>query len=105
MSADRQDAALGLPRATVPPDRTRNLQRWWTVITTGIAVVILLEAVFAGAMLSGVSWARAAHGVTAGILIASALGAGLVAVLTLRRLSHGLKLSRTLFSLAAAFFL
>jgi len=32
----------------------RNLRQWWSAITIVIAVAVLVEAAFAGAMLSGV---------------------------------------------------
>ena len=51
-------------------------------------------------MLSGVGWGRTAHGSSAFVLNASALVAGLVAVVTLRRIPHGSKLGVTLLSLA-----
>src|SRR5262249_45494952 len=92
MNADSYGVAARMGGSTVPGDRSRNLRRWWSVITNLIAVAVLTEAVFAGAMLSGVGWARAAHGVNAGVLIASALIAGLVCVVVLRRVPQGLQL-------------
>lgn len=83
-------------------DRGRNMRRWWNVITALIAAAIFIEAVFAGAMLSGIDWARAAHAANAVILIATTATAGLVAIIALRRIPHGTKLGLTLLSLAAA---
>ena len=105
MNADQYDAAVPLGQSTVPTDQSRNLWRWWSVITGLIALAVLFEAIFAGAMLSGADWAHRAHAVNAGILIASALTAGLVAVVTLRHIPHGLKLGWTLLSLGAVVFL
>ena len=82
-----------------------SLREWWSVITTLLLAAIFIEAVFAGAMLSGVDWARPAHRVNAAVLIASTLIAGLAAIVTLRRVAHGLRLGLTLLSLAAAIFL
>jgi hypothetical protein len=79
-----------------------NLRRWWNGVTTLLVIAVFAEAMFAGAMLSGVGWARTAHTVNAGVLIASTLAAGLVSVVTLRRVPHGLQLGLTLLSLAAA---
>ncbi|MEX2250308.1 MAG: hypothetical protein WD671_11805, partial [Parvibaculum sp.] len=62
-------------------------------------------AVFAGAMLSGYGWARTAHLANAGLLIASTIAAGLVAVVTLRRIPHGPRLGLILLLLAAVVFL
>ncbi len=56
-------------------------------------------------MLSGVGWARMAHAGNAAILIASRLAAGLVSVVMLRGVPHGLKLGLTLLSLAATLFI
>ena len=82
-----------------------SLRQWWSVITTLLVIAVFTEAVFAGAMLSGVDWARTAHSVNAVILIASTTTAGLVSVVTLRRIPHGTKLGLTLLSLAAVIFL
>jgi len=71
------------------------------VIASLIALAVLMEAVFAGAMMSVIGWARTAHSVNAPVLIASAFTAGLVCVVTLRRISDGLKLGLALLSLAA----
>jgi hypothetical protein len=79
-----------------------NVRLWWTVITILLAATFFMEAVFAGAMLSGVGWARKAHVASAMILIASTLTAGLVSLVTLRGIPHGLRLGSTLLSLAAA---
>src|SRR5437899_9982529 len=81
--------------------KTDNLRPWWGAITTLLVAAIFLEAVFAGAILSGVGWAHAAHAATAAILIASTAAAGLVSVVTLRHIPHGPKLGWTLLSLAA----
>jgi hypothetical protein len=83
------------------PSTEPSLRRWWNVITALLAIAVFMEAVFAGAMLSGVDWARAAHSMNAVILIASALAAGVVSLITLRRIPHGTKFGLTLLSLAA----
>jgi hypothetical protein len=69
---------------SVPIEQRRGPWRWWRVVTSLIALAVLMEAVFAGAMLSGVGWARTAHAVNATIVIASAFIAGLICVATLR---------------------
>lgn len=86
-----------------PPDLSaagRKLRQLWSVISALLALAIFTQAVFAGLMLSGVEWGRMAHSATAVILIASTLAAGSSAVITLRRVLHGLKLGFTLLSLA-----
>ncbi len=78
----------------------RDLRPWWSVITSLLVAAIFAQAVFAGLMLSGVEWARTAHSVGAVVLIASTLGAGLAAVIMLRRVAHGLKFGFMLLLLA-----
>jgi hypothetical protein len=89
--------------ASIEPNA--SLREWWGVVTTLLLAAIFIEAVFAGAMLSGVDWARTAHRLTAAILIASTLIAALAAIVSLRRLAHGLRLGLALLSLAASIFL
>ena len=69
-----------------------------------MVTAVFAESVFAGAMLSGVDWARAAHSLTAALLTASTLIVGLVSIFMLRRIPHGPRLSLTLLSLAAVIF-
>jgi hypothetical protein len=80
----------------------RNLRRWWSVIAALLVAAIFTQAVFAGLMLSGADWARAAHSATAVALIASTLAAGVVSLVTLRRIPHGLRFGFTLLLLAVA---
>jgi len=98
MTADHYQAGVVLDR---PIEPNRNLRRSWIAITSVLLVAVFVEAIFAGAMLSGIGWARAAHRATALLLMASAIPAGLVCLLTLRRLPHGLKLGAILSSLGA----
>jgi hypothetical protein len=80
---------------------TSNRRRLWGVITALLLAGVFIEAVFAGALLSGAHWALAAHAATALVLIASTIAAGLVSLVTLRRVPHGRRLGLTLLSLAA----
>ncbi len=89
----------GGPPATAEP--ARSLRQWWIAITTLLMATILVEAVFAGAILSGAGWARAAHAITALMLAASSLIAGLVASATLRRVPNGARLGWILLAMAA----
>lgn len=104
MNTDKHDVAVQLGRPALPNDQSRNRRHWWSVITTLLVVAVFIEAVFAGAMLSGVGWARTAHSVNAAILIAATFAAGLVSLVTLRRIPHGAKLGLTLLSLSAVVF-
>jgi hypothetical protein len=92
-------ARLGQPAGSTRP--SPNLRQGWLVVTMLLVASFFLEAVFAGAMLSGAGWARAAHSATAMMLIASTGTAGLVSALTLRRFRHGPRLGVVLLSLAA----
>lgn len=79
-------------------------RQWWRGIAILLVLVLFAQAVFAGAMLSGVEWARMAHKITALVLIASTVAAGLVSTITLRRVRNGLKFSLILLSLATLVF-
>ncbi len=96
------DATARLDRSGDAGQPGRELRRWWTLIAVALAVALFLEAIFAGSMLSGLSWARRAHATTAIVLIASAFAAGLTGLVTLRCTPHGRRLGFTLLSLAGA---
>ncbi len=81
-----------------------RLRQFWSVVTILLVVDVVIEAAFAGAILSGADWARGAHVVNGVVLIASTTVAGLAAIVTLRRIPHGMKLGLTLVSLAAVVF-
>ncbi len=76
-------------------------RQWWSVIARFLVLFVFLEAVFAGAMLSGFDWARGAHKADATILVAVTLIAALVGIVTLRGVTNGLRLGLTLLALAA----
>ncbi|MBX3446840.1 MAG: hypothetical protein KF765_08795 [Parvibaculaceae bacterium] len=84
----------------VPP-----AQRLWRVITLLLLAAIFAEAAFAGAMLSGFPWARAAHLASAALLIFGAVTAACFALATLRRVPQGTKLGLMLLGLAVLLFL
>ena len=94
------DLAVGLGRPANLGAPGQNLRRWWGAATGLLLAAVFLEAVLAGAILSGAGWARASHGLTAGAVIVSATAAGLVGLVTLRRIPHGLRLAWTLLALA-----
>ena len=94
----------------IPMDRptdlhTPALRQWWSVIAALLVVAIFSQAVFAGAMLSGIGWAGKAHALGAVLLIAAAVAASLVSHVTLRRIPHGPSFALSLSLLAAAVFL
>jgi hypothetical protein len=105
MNADRPAMAVHPHRPALSNDPDRRPLRWWRVFAAMLVAAVFLEAVFAGAILSGIVWARSAHAVTAALLIVSTLAAGLVSILTLRRIPQGLKLGLTLLALAAGLIL
>lgn len=77
-----------------------DLRSWWGAVTWLLAAAIFAQAVFAGLMLSGFEWARAAHSVGAVALVAATLAAGVGAVVALRRVANGLKFGFALLLLA-----
>jgi hypothetical protein len=98
MSAEHYEAAGRLSGPSLP---LHNQRRWWVAVAILLAAAVFIEAVFAGAMLSGAGWARTAHRAAALGLIASTAVAALVAIATLRGAPHGLRLALTLIGLAA----
>jgi len=80
-------------------------QHVWRVVTVVLVLAIFAQAVFAGAMLSGLEWAHAAHAANAVVVTGATIGAGLVAIITLRRKRNGLRLGLLLLGLAAVVFL
>jgi hypothetical protein len=100
MTAGKHGAAVHVDGPTESSRPEHDLRPWWSVITSLLVAAIFAQAVFAGLMLSGVEWGRTAHAVGAVVLIAATLGASLAAVITLRRVAHGLKFGFTLLLLA-----
>lgn len=105
MNTDQPDLTALATRRIDRNEPARKLRQWWSVITALLAIAIFLQAVFAGAMLSGSGPARAAHISTAIILAVSAVAASLVCFVTLRRIPNGQKLAFTLSMLAVTVFL
>ncbi|MEQ8268054.1 MAG: hypothetical protein RH982_12725 [Parvibaculum sp.] len=105
METDKYAVAVRMDQPADSNAQNRNLRRWWSIITILLVAAIFIEAVFAGAMLSGAGWARTAHTVNAVMLMASTITAGLVSVVALRHVPYGRKFGLILVSLAAAVFL
>lgn len=82
-----------------------NLRQLWGGVTALLVAGVFIEAILAGAMLSGVPWARMAHAANAVLLIVSTTAAGLAALVALRRTAGGARLGLTLLALAAVLFL
>jgi hypothetical protein len=76
------------------------LRLWWSAIAALLVAALFAQAVFAGLMLSGVEWGREAHALNSLALIAASLAAGVISVVTLRRVPNGLRLGFTLLLLA-----
>src|SRR5690348_11707394 len=93
---------IGLDQPVALPNSSQR--RWWRVITALLLIAIFLQAVFAGATLSGFDWARQLHAANAGFVLAASLLASLVAIATLRPTANGTKLALMLLALAAAIF-
>jgi hypothetical protein len=94
---------LGGP-GEVRNDRRRSVLLGWIAITAFLALAVFAEACFAGAMLSGIAWAHAAHKANAAVLMASSLAASLAAVVMLWRVPQGRRLALSLLSLAVLLF-
>lgn len=96
--------------AAVHRDRTeelrpaQRLRTWWRIITGLLMALVFVEAIFAGAMLSGFDWARRAHAAGAALLMASTITAAVIALATLRHVANGQKLGLLLGALALALF-
>lgn len=104
MRSEKSDCAIRPGDADGSLAHAGAQRQAWTIITGFLAGAIFLQAVFAGAMLSGDAWARSAHSLTAIVLTASAIGFALVAIVTLRRSAHGPKLALALAGLAVVIF-
>jgi hypothetical protein len=100
MIANAAGASLDANQPAAPREPPRR-RRHWRVVAMLLAAAIFAQAVFAGLMLSGVEWARAAHAANAIALIGAAFAAGLLALVTLRRVVHGVRLGVLLLLLAA----
>lgn len=86
----------------LPADR--RIGRGWVWFTTVALWAIFLQSVTAGRLLSGDDWARSAHSTTAWLSFLVVLGAGLVALATLRAHVGGRRLGTVLVALAACLF-
>src|SRR5262249_39652566 len=74
---------------------------WWRAVSILLVIAIFLQALFAGGMLSGIAWARAAHMANGVLVVAATLAASLAAFVALRHVRGGLKLGLVLLALAA----
>ena len=101
MTIDRAHDGIAAYSNRPTIQQRRTLRQWWTVITTLLTTAVFCEAIFAGVMLSGIGWGRAAHAANAGVLIAATLLAGLVSIVSLRRVSRGRNLAGSLLAMAA----
>ena len=67
----------------------RSAARAWVAYTTILTMAVFLQAVTAGRLLDGDSWARDVHRTVAGLLVIAAFVGGLVAVVRLRDRAGG----------------
>ena len=96
--------AVDIGQPAVSQEPNASLRHRWSVVTALLLAAIFAQAVFAGAMLSGVGWAHAAHAINAGLLTGAALLAALAGAVTLRRIAQGRRLVLTLLALSATMF-
>jgi hypothetical protein len=97
--------AIDLEQPFASQEPKASFRYWWSVVTILLLAAIFAQAVFAGAMLSGIGWAHAAHAIGAVLLTGSTLVAALASAVTLRRIPQGRKLTLILLLLAATVFL
>lgn len=72
----------------------------WIAFTRLLTLAVFAQTIFAGLLLSGEVWGRAAHRATALGLVAAALLGGIVALATLRHVAGGRRLAVALLGLA-----
>jgi len=94
--------AIDVERTPILQAPNASRRQAWSIITTLLVAAIFLQAVFAGAMMSGFDWARTAHVLNAPLVTVAAFVMGITAIATLRRIPQGLKLGSILLALAAA---
>jgi hypothetical protein len=98
--------AAALSRQPADPSQPdRKARRLWSILTALLLAGFFTEAVFAGWMLSGAGWARRAHSLTAELLIVASLVAGVLSMITLRRVGGGPRLGLILLAVTAVAFL
>lgn len=93
---------LRLDRQAAPGARLRRL---WSLVAVFLLAGVFLEAIFAGAALSGFAWALPAHRTLAALLIAGSFGAAVFAFVSLRRAPDGRRFAVALAALTAGLFL
>jgi hypothetical protein len=93
------NASIHLDRPTESGRPGHNQRLLWSAVTIALLTGFFVEAIFAGAMLSGVAWGRRAHAILAACLIVATLAAGVFSTITLRRLRRGLTLGLALLAL------
>jgi hypothetical protein len=97
MIASKQDTAV--PAGASARDPGRYVRPLWRGIAVLLVLAVFAQAVFAGLMLSGIEWGRAAHSLNSIVLIASTLAAGIAALVTIRHVPHGANLGFMLLAL------
>ena len=85
--------------ATVPASR-----RGWIVFTRFMTAAVFVQAITAGRILSGDSWARDAHRSVAGLLVLAAVAGGLIAFVRLRERNGGRRFGLALVAVGVGLF-
>jgi len=80
-------------------DSPTNLIKFWALFTRILLIAIFAQSFFAGVFLSGEGWGRTAHRANASLLVIVTLLAGVVALITLRKVSSGKRLGLSLLGL------
>jgi hypothetical protein len=91
-----------LSTPTAPPvAREPGAPGIWIAIARLLMIAVFAQSIFAGLILSGESWGRTAHRLTAFGLITATVLAGIAALLALRHTEGGARLAGSLLALAA----
>jgi hypothetical protein len=74
------------------------------MFTTVLTLVVFLQAVTAGRILTGDDWARDVHRIVAGLLFLAAVGGGVVALVRLRDRARGRRFGLLLVAIGVGLF-
>lgn len=86
------------------PAAPRTRFGWWSAVTTILLLAVFSQAVTAGRMMRGDTWASDLHGMVAGLVLVGVLATGIVAMARLRRAQRGKRLAIALLFLAIGLF-
>jgi hypothetical protein len=80
-------------------ERQPGVVQAWVVFTRLLVIVVYVQSIFAGVLLSGYAWGRTAHRATAMSLVAGTLLAGVLAIVMLHGIPGGRRFAGLLLAL------